>query len=307
MNNLRCAACLDIGGTTVKSGVVTEDGKLIAGTTSQAPVNSKGSIEEILSTFAQSLGKVLKYANECENTLGGIGIAMPGPFDYERGISYIKDLDKYESIYGVNVKQELQQRLKLPSEFPLVFDVDSWSFARGEVWFGAGNPYSRVIVFTMGTGVGSAFAVNKRIVDEGPGLPPWLGCISLQPYKKSVLNDYISRTYMMKHYEELTGKTIDIEEMADRAKTGEVEAILVFEEIGSVLGQFLKRHNVEEFGAECVLFGGQISKSIDLFIGPIREALSDIKSLKVILQATDIEHSALKGVAKHVFDAEPNR
>ena len=41
--------------------------------------------------------------------IGGIGIAIPGPFDYGNGISLIKDLEKYESLYGTNIKETLER------------------------------------------------------------------------------------------------------------------------------------------------------------------------------------------------------
>ena len=302
MGGNHCAVCLDIGGTAVKSGIVKKDGTLYADSYHHDPIDSGGTADQILSSFAHSLGRLLDYVQEKELRLAGIGIAICGPFDYEKGISKIKDLDKYESIYDVNVKEQLRQRLNLPPGLPMLFDVDAWSFARGEVWVGAGMPYNRVIVFTMGTGVGSAFAVDQKIVSEGAGVP-WIGWISGQSYKDGILNDYISRTHMMNRYQALTGNRLDIKEMADEAKAGNKNALRVFEEIGTELGQFLKQHHVEEFGAECILFGGQISKSYELFIGPIKSDLTDIESLRAILPAADIEHSAIKGAAKYVFDA----
>ncbi|HRP57404.1 hypothetical protein, partial [Agriterribacter sp.] len=43
-----------------------------------------------------------------------MGIAMPGPFDYEKGISYITGLHKYEYLYGLNVKELLAAELNIP-------------------------------------------------------------------------------------------------------------------------------------------------------------------------------------------------
>ena len=43
----------------------------------------------------------------------GIGIAMPGPFDYNEGISLIRNLGKYDSIFGVNVRQYLSSEFNL--------------------------------------------------------------------------------------------------------------------------------------------------------------------------------------------------
>ena len=77
----------------------------------------------------------------------------------------------------------------------------------------------------------------------------------------------------------------------------------MFTEVGRELGGFLGRHHVEEFGAECLIFGGRISKAFDLFAGPIRGSLAAIGSVKAILPAADIEWSALRGVARHVFDS----
>jgi len=302
MSKEHCAVCLDIGGTSIKSGVVKRDGTLVAGSFRRNAVDSGGTAEQILSSFADALKTVLDIAHNGKLILDGIGIAICGPFDFDKGISYIKDLDKYDALYEVNVKEQLQKELGLPLDLPLLFDGDAWSFARGEVWVGAGKPYSRVIVFTMGTGVGSAFAVDKRIVDEGPGVP-WLGWISGQKYRGGILNDYISRTFMIERYKALTGLSVDIKEMADRARAGDGKAEQVFEEIGSELGLFLREHHVEAFGAECIIFGGQISKSYELFVGPIKSAVRDIRSLRTILPAADIERSAVIGAAKFVFDS----
>jgi len=318
MNNEHYVACLDIGGTSVKSGVVRTDGTLCAGSHDKKPdvkpdvkpdmkpgmrpVDSGGTAELILRSFADSLKEVLDIVQKKNLILDGIGIAICGPFDYEKGISKIRGLDKYEALYNVNVKEYLQKELELPLDLPMLFDVDAWAFGRGEVWTGAGKPYKRVIVFTMGTGVGSAFAVDKRIVGEGPGVP-WYGWISGQKYGDGILNDYISRTYMINRYRALTGRDLDIKEMAGRAMEGDRSARKVFEEIGSELGRFLREHHVKEFGAECIMFGGQISKSYELFIGPVKRALEGIESLRAILPAMDIECSALKGAAKFVFDS----
>ena len=294
-------ACLDVGGTSVKSAVVKDDGSLLDHSFSVSPVDSGGSGKHILGAFAAALGRGLAIIENKRLRLLGIGVSICGPFDYERGISRITGLDKYEAIYDVNVKQVLQQELRLPAGLPLLFDVDSWSFARGEVWAGAARGYRRVIVFTLGTGVGSAFALGGRIVSEGPGVP-WYGWVSGQKYRDGILNDYISRTFMVRRYEELSGTRLDVKEIAARADGGDSQAKRVFEEVGWELGGFLRDHNVEEFQAECLVFGGQISKSFHLFARPLREALKDVSCLKAIIPAEDIDGSAIKGVGRYVLD-----
>jgi glucokinase len=296
------AVCLDIGGTSIKAGVVGRDGAVAAASSFIRPVDSGGTAEHILGAFSASAQTCIDFARAHGVAIAGIGISICGPFDYQNGISLIRALDKYEAIYGVNVKEHMRRTLGLTAAFPVLFDVDAWAFGRGEVWYGAGRGYDRVIVFTMGTGVGSAFAVKRQIVSEGPGVP-WYGWISGQHHREGILNDYISRTFMVRRYREVTGIEIDVKEMAERAASGDLAARDVFTEVGAELGGFLRLHHVEEFGAECLIFGGQISKSFDLFAGPIRESLAAIGSVKAILPAADIEWSALRGVARYVFDS----
>jgi glucokinase len=298
------AVGLDIGGTSVKSGVVNSDGALLPGSVRVDAVDSRAAADEVVASFATALSRTLDFAQRRSLKVGGVGVAICGPFDYEKGISQIWGLDKYEPLYGVNVKQALRTSLQLSPELPLLFDNDASSFARGEVWAGAGKPYSRVIVFTMGTGVGSAFAVDGSIVDHGPGVPP-LGCISVQAHKQGILNDYISSIYMVKRYRALTGRESDVKEMAERARQGDAHARQVFEEIGTELGLFVREHHVQAFGAQCLIFGGQISRSFELFAGAIERALAGITCLEAILPAADVEHSGVVGAAKLVFEQNP--
>jgi glucokinase len=59
-----------------------------------------------LSIWAETIKQALKGSED-----GRIGIAMPGPFDYLTGICLMKNVNKYESLYGLNIKQELSDRL----------------------------------------------------------------------------------------------------------------------------------------------------------------------------------------------------
>lgn len=301
MENDYYMACMDVGGTSVKTAVVGKDGSIADGSYRLIKIKSQGPAETILASFTNALKNVMDYSREKKLLLAGIGISICGPFDFEEGVSRIKGLGKYESIYGVNIRKTLQKKLDLPENLPVFFNADSWSFSIGEACFGAGRVYSRIIAFTMGTGVGSSFVVNGKVVTKGPGVP-WLGWISGQKFKDGILNDYLSRPFMISQYKKLTGAEIEIDEMASRAFRGDDDAKNVFIEVGTVLGNFLKKHHVEEFGAQCLIFGGRISRSYDLFIDPIKEKLDSIPCIKAILPADDIEHGALKGIAKHVFD-----
>ena len=295
--------CLDIGGTSIKSAIIDSKNLLIKNTYNKNYIDSNKDKEYILNKFIQPIKKNMNYLKINKKKLNGIAIAIGGPFDYKKGISYIKNVDKYDSIYGINIKKIIQKELKIPKELPIIFDIDSWCFGRGEVKFKQYNKYNKIIVLTMGTGVGSSFLVNKKIVSKGKGVP-YLGWISGNKFKKSILNDYISSTYMTKKYFLLTNKIIDVKTMAKLAKKDDLIAKSIFSEIGLRLGSYLKENFVKDFEAECILFGGQISLSGDLFINEIKNSLKNISKLKKIKIAENIETSALYGASQLLREIE---
>ena len=293
--------CIDIGGSSIKSAIINSKKNIIKNTYTNKSLDSGREKKYILKKFIQPIKNNINYLKKNNKELNGIGIAIGGPFDYKKGISYIKNFDKYESIYGINIKKIIQKELKISKEIPFIFDIDSWCFGRGEVQFKQYNEYKKIIAFTLGTGVGSSFIINKKIVSKGKGVP-YLGWISGKKYKHGILNDYISSIYMIKKYFLLTKKKIDISTMAQLAQKGDIIAKSIFSEIGLTLGLYLQRHFIKDFDAECLIFGGQISLSSDLFLSEIKTSLKKFKSIKKITAALDIETSALRGAAQLLIE-----
>ena len=297
-----CVIALDVGGTFLKSAIVKPDGSILEGTFRKRRIDSQGSSEQILETFTRSLGPHLKKAEKMRVRVGGIGIGMPGPFDYGKGISLIRH--KFGAIYGLNLKDELIKRLELPQNLTIRFENDAWAFLRGEAWLGAAKGCRRAVGITLGTGLGSAFMVGGQVVLEGVGVPP-NGSIYNLPYEGGILEDKISRRGIIARYKELAGRRyregMDVKEMAIRGiKYKDKFSIQVFNEMGHRLGQVLKQI-LSEFQAECLVLGGQISKSFILFSNPLREELQSIPTLKGITSAHMLDLSPIYGAARIVF------
>ena len=116
----------------------------------------------------------------------GVGIGMPGPFDYERGISLIRGQDKFDSLYGMDVGAQIRRRLELPAEVPVRFINDAVAFALGECLYGAGRGFDRVLAITLGTGFGCALV-------ERSGAVAWEVEAYAMPYRDRRVDDYLSR------------------------------------------------------------------------------------------------------------------
>ncbi len=292
---------LDIGGTSIKSAIIKSNGSFLENSCKISEIDSNQNKDYIINKFIFPIKQSIQYLNEQKIDLDGIAISICGPFDYEKGISLIKNLDKYESIYNLNIKKIIREKLFLSNKIPIVFDPDAWSFGRGEVNFNNYENYNKIIVFTMGTGIGSCFIENKKVVSEGKGIPCF-GWVSGQKYKDGILNDYTSSIFMKKKYFEITKENISIKSMAERARKEDKNAKAIFDEIGNTLGSFLKENFVDEFKTNCIIFGGQISMASDLFIDKIQYHLQNSKYLKKITKAQDIQFAALKGAAQLLFE-----
>lgn len=162
---------MDVGGTHVSAMIVNfdaDDSK--PHRISRLPVDSAAARDQVLATWAQC-GRDAA-ADLSIHVLQGVGIAMPGPFDYENGISLIQGLDKYAGLYGTDVRAQLRALMQLPSAMPIVFRNDATCFTLGEGWRGAASGFHRVIGITLGTGFGSTFLRNGEVADSGPDVPP---------------------------------------------------------------------------------------------------------------------------------------
>jgi glucokinase len=199
----------------------------------------------------------------------GVGFAMPGPFDYVRGICYIRGVAKYENLYGFNISDAIASSLEADEHFLIRFMNDASSFAVGEAWAGSASGFNRSLAITLGTGFGSAFISNKIPVVDGPEVPK-IGCVYHIPYKDGIADDYFSTRWFLGRYKALTGKELKgVRELADIATSDKI-AVGLFTEFGSGLGVFLAPF-LKKFGAEILVIGGNISNAYNLF-GEVFEA-----------------------------------
>ncbi len=253
---------VDIGGSHITSVAVDlATHTIIEGSRASSPVDNKGEADEILTVWSDTLKKTLRGIMPFN--LRGIGFAMPGPFDYVRGICLIKGVPKYEKLYGVNIGKAISSRLGLPCDCKVRFMNDASSFAVGEAWAGKAAGVSRMMAITLGTGLGSAF-VEDRIPVVGGDRVPELGCVYHLPYRDGIVDDYFSTRWFTGRYREVTGHDADgVREVAERAATDRAVRE-IFNEFGISLGSFLAPW-LNRFGAELLVIGGNISLAWNLF------------------------------------------
>lgn len=262
----------DIGGSHITCAAVNlETFRIIPETVSEKFVDNKAPASEIISIWAQALSESMKRVSP--DRLKGIGFGMPGPFNYVEGISYIKGVAKYESLYGCNVRNAITGSLGINYDCPVRFMNDVSSFAVGEALVGKASGYERSMSITLGTGFGSAFIKDRIPVVQGPEVP-MQGCVYHLAYKDTIADDYFSTRWFLLTYKTLTGKDIKgVKDIAGLAATDKIVMDL-FKTFGNDLGSFLA-YWLNKFRAEIVVIGGNISNAYDLFGDSFEKALKN--------------------------------
>lgn len=281
---------IDIGGSHLTAALInTTTRAFIPDTYTRIRVNSKGTAEEIIDTWVGAIESIYKNHAVADKK---IGIAMPGPFDYDKGVSYITGLDKYEALYKLNVKELLSKRLGIPVSAILMMN-DAACFLRGEVFYGAAKGYQDAIGITLGTGTGSAMHHNG--VTEDANLGP-------SPFMDSIADEYFSTRWFVKRYKETTGNVVkDVKELVSLHDERVIKAL--FSEFVNNLVVFLTGFATRE-KPQVIVMGGNIAQTSELFLRDLVEGLAKNGLSIPIVKAELGEEAAILGAAS-LFEKDP--
>ncbi len=290
----KIAIGVDIGGSHITCQLYNlPNNQLVPGTKVRKQVNCHASATEILDSWAGAIRQTaLSHSLE---ELAGIGFAMPGPFDYPGGVAWFKDVEKFENLFGVNVREEILHRLDLPADFPVRFLNDAACFAIGESFQGETAHHQRVLAITLGTGFGTTF-IDNHLPVAGKYSIPEDGFLYRVAFGSSVADDHFSTRWFLKEYESITGlRTEGVKELSDMAATDPIVAG-IFATFGANLGAFLAPW-LGGFNAGCLVIGGNISASFPLFSRELMAGF-DLAGLKTkVVVSTLQEDAALAGSA----------
>ena len=267
---------LDVGGSSVKSGLIDPDWLLhpptpfpsanVATTTTTLATDAEAPV--ILAALGGEIRR--EMANAAGRPVLGVGFGFPSPFDYERGICLIDHVFKYRALYGMDVGAALRAELNLP-ELAISFRNDAEAAIVAEAQFGAGRPFRRVIGLTLGTGLGSSFVADGVRLTDGPGVPARSGGFLFpEPYRDATADDYFSTRGLLKRLQAADPAIESVGEAAERAAEDQTLSE-VFRTWGADLGTFLQPYAVE-FKPEAVLLLGGIARSQALFAPALSEA-----------------------------------
>lgn len=151
---------VDIGGMSVKAGVVGAEGKIAVKDSCVTRID--GGTEAFIGDVHNLCVKVAAAKGLKLSDLSGIGMGIPGTVDSRRGIvTYSGNLD----FKRTNVFREWQKF----SEVTIKIGNDANCAALGETRFGGGGGVRNSVLVTLGTGVGTGFIVDNKIFEGKNG------------------------------------------------------------------------------------------------------------------------------------------
>ena len=270
-------AFLDVGGTQIKSAAFSESGQRLSPIHS-VPSHAVEDRDTILSNFLSVIEEERQCLLSSGRSLGAVGFAFPGPFDYPEGICLIRGLHKYESVYGLSLREALLHfpgQQTLTPETRLFFQHDMASFALGEADRSLSEQTRRIFCLCIGTGAGSAFLENGQLLTRDPRIPDQ-GWIYPFPLHGATIDDWISARGLEKIAADAgfapgtTGK--DLFRMASE---GDAAALEVWNRFGRLITEAVTPF-IQSFRPQLLLFGGQISGALAYFSAGVQSAFPDL-------------------------------
>lgn len=266
----------DVGGSHISCALINEQThELLPSSYIELKVNSKGEASEILQMWSEAIQR--SCATVGPDQISGVSMAMPGPFDYEHGISLIAGVDKFDSLFGVDVKSALNSLLNNPSA-PIHFKNDAACFALGEYYSGAAKGSQRTLVTTLGTGFGSTFLTAGAIQEsEGAGVPP-NGYLYNIPFKNGIGDEYFSTRWFVSRWKEITNESISgVKEIAQKCEGKQEQALALFQEFATNLAQFMAPY-LQAYQPDTWVIGGSIALAAQYFQNKLK---SELQALNV--------------------------
>ena len=318
MAKTEVAAGIDLGGTNTVFGLVDRQGKILVEDTMKTTYYDEievfvAALYEKIQVCAQKAGKEIE--------IKGYGIGAPmgninkGTIEYAAGLPW-KGI--------VPLADEFHKHTSLP----VTVTNDANAAAVGEMIYGGAKDMKNFVVITLGTGLGSGFVIDGKLVYGHDGFAGEIGHTAIRPGpsnrdcgcgRKGCLETYVSATGLKRsllkimadsiqpsELRKLSFEELDAEKIHDAAKKGDYLALRAFQHTGRMLG-FKLADVVAHTNPEAIFLFGGLALAKDLIFEPAKEYMEEnllsIYKGKVKLLASELstQNAAVLGASSLIW------
>jgi len=313
----KVAIAADLGGTNLRLGLVSIDGRIVRRQSISLPGASDPI--ELLKSGAKSFSAFGKGKGW---KILGFGAAVPGVIDISRGV--VTESPNYPGWRNLPLYSILSRDFPVP----IVLENDANAYAYGEGWKGAGRKFRTYVVLTLGTGVGGGLVLDGKIWRGSHGMAGEIGHVCVDPNgppcncgSRGCLEVFSSATGMtrmirealaqkikssLRGYLDLGERRPDPLDVYMEAKKGDVLALRSFEIAGKFLGVALAGI-INLLNPEAIILGGNVSRAYKFFAPAMKKeiilrAYDAPRKMTKILRATLGDNAGILGAARVCFD-----
>ncbi len=307
---------IDIGGTSVKLGIFTVEGKLLEKW--EVPTRKENNGSQILPDVAESLKKKLKEMGIEKDDVIGAGVGVPGPILPDGSVEVCVNL----GWKNANPQEELSGLL---DGMLVRSGNDANVAALGEMWQGGGMGCRDMVMVTLGTGVGGGVIIDEKIIAGRHGLAGEIGHIHVRDEEteycncggRGCLEQVASATGIAREARRAMaasqepssmrrfGDHISAKNVLDCAKSGDALALEVTETVSRYLGLACAQIALT-VDPEAFVIGGGVSRAGQFLIDRIQKYYDSyvaISANKGVLKLAKLGNDAgIFGAARLVLD-----
>lgn len=313
MADKRAAIGVDVGGTETKAGIVDESGIILA--RADRPTDVQAGTKGIVGIAEELLGS----ASEQRIEISSIGIGAAGFINSETGSATFSPNLVYDD-------PKIAAAVRVATDLPVALDNDANAAAWGERRFGLAKGSDYLAFLTIGTGIGSGFVVDGRLVRGRTGAAAEFGHTIVEiggPQctcgLKGCLEQLASGTAIARLAREAvaddpsssifsfasSADEITAADVARAARQYDETARDVLRRAGTALGVGLS-NVVNVFDPEVIVLGGSVVKAGEPFLGPARDRLAAMTTAQrrrpMRLDVSTLEDAGIVGAAALAFD-----
>lgn len=272
---------IDIGGTAVKIGYITDDGELLASATTRVDFDHYKT--PIIKTVTKAVDRFIASENITLAQLSGFGISATGQIDTEKGI-----VSGTAGHINNWVKTPIAQIFKDNYHLPVSVVNDADCALMGECWLGAAREYKDVVMITIGTGIGGGILINGKLLTGTHGIAGELGHFPIKMDgelctcgNRGCYEKYASTTALVNTVRARAKKLIP-----DIRSDYPIDGHLIFNQINNgnsalhaVVSEWITSISaglvglIHIFNPQLVLIGGGVSQQETLLIEPLRKQI----------------------------------
>ena len=262
---------IDIGGTAIKSGIVSEVGEILLTEITEAYFDDYKT--PLWETTLKATKNIFEKSKELDLKIEGIGFSVTGDVDTNENV-IVGGCGSIPNWKNINIQKDLDDYLGVALKISSVNDANAAAIA--ERWQGSAKGFDDVIVYTIGTGIGGGIFVKGKILNGSRGFAGNIGHMVIADGKDKCpcgntgcFEKMASTRNIVKHCVE-KGLDINGKELFDVSNDNIIAKAIVeefFNYHGIAIGNL-----IHIFNPKAIVIGGGISNQGQWFIDRIKES-----------------------------------